>query len=227
MVYAIFIDIKLVQTINIYRELNMYLKTKSGKILFEGRFHTVKQAVEVAVKENISLDGVNLRQANLVGAELDNVSLNKACLWGANLTRANMTGAQLHGSDCRNANIKDCCLAESDCSGVDFRGSYFSNTIFREANLENTIFSCLSLFNQNLTEIKSLENAIYVHKGEVDCDLSSVPITILGLPKIIILMKEKILIGNFLYDINFYSDFFSSFLKFIDQEKLLKFKTLK
>lgn len=205
----------------------MYLKSITGEVLFEGRFNTVRQALEQAVNDNVVLSSVDLRQANLVGAELDNARLSQACLWGASLRKANITGVQLREIDCRNVDMTDCCLSESDCYGADFSGSYFSCTIFRETNLESAQFSCPSLFGQNLTEVESLKNAIYKHKGEVCCDLSCVPITISGLSKRVVLMKEQILIGDSLHDIHFYSDFCSSFLKFIDQEKRLKFKTFK
>lgn len=205
----------------------MYLKSISGKILFEGRFHTIKYAVEAAVQENINLDFINLRHADLKGANLDNASLKGASFWGANLEKANLTGVNLQNSDCRNANFKDCCLAESNCHQADFRGSYFSRTLFTDTDLSNTKFSCPSLFNINLSDARSLENATYIHKGEVDCDLSIPPVIIHGLPKNIILMQERTLIGNSLYDIGLYHRIFSSFEKVIHYEKIMKTKIVK
>ncbi len=226
MVYAIFITIKLVLTINIYKEFNMYLKSITGEVLFEGRFHTVRQAVETAIKDGISLDSVNLRKANLVGAELDHASLSGACLWGANLCKANMTAVQLKNVDCRNVNMQDVCLAESNCSGTDFSGTYFSRTILRDSDLSDTKFSCPSFFRQNLTEVNNFKNAVYIHKGEVDCDLSCPPILIYGLPKTIILMEGKVIIGSSLYKIDLYNSFFSDFFDFISQEKVLQYKAV-
>ena len=68
----------------------MYLKSISGDVLFEGYFRTVKRAVEAAVREDVCLDGINLRNANLAQVNLDNAQIQGACLWGANLTGANI-----------------------------------------------------------------------------------------------------------------------------------------
>ena len=51
----------------------MYLKNIKGEVIFEGYFHTVKKAVEAAVRERVCLDGVDLRYANLIHARLDGV----------------------------------------------------------------------------------------------------------------------------------------------------------
>ncbi len=174
----------------------MYLKSLSGKILFEGRFHSVRQGVEMAIAEGVNLSGANLRKANLLNAMMDGANLKGACFWGANLTGADMAGCDLSQADFRTASLAGVCLAQADATKADFSGAYFSRTIIREADLTQTRFSCPSLFTLDLNEAGSLKNAIYCHRGEVDCDLSMMPIVIRGLEKPLVFMGDKVLIGT-------------------------------
>jgi len=200
----------------------MRLKSVTGEVIFEGYFHTVKRAVEAAVQEYVCLNNVDLRNANLSQANLDGAQMKGACLWGANLTDVNMAGAEMIGADCRKALLQECCLAESNCSKIDFRGSYFSRTIVTQTNLSNTKFSCPSVFSLNFQDVKTLKDAVYSHRGEVDCDLSVPPIMIHGLPKNIILMKDKVIIGTSLYDAPLQDKIFDSFLQLMNFEKSLQ-----
>lgn len=174
----------------------MYLKSVSGKIIYEGRFSNVRQGVEMAVADKCPLKNINLRQANLMGAQIDGAYMPDACFWGANLNSANMTEGDFSGADFRTVNLPDTCLAEADCTGADFSGAYFSRTIFRAANLSQTRFSCPSLFSIDLSDIRTLEGAIYSHLGEVDCDLSHAPLIISGLQKQLVFMDDSVLVGT-------------------------------
>lgn len=174
----------------------MYLKSVSGKILFEGRFSNVRKGLEMAVIDKCDLTGINLRQANLSGAHIDGANMPRACLWGANLGGADLSEANLEAADLRTANLLDTCLAEAYCHGADFSGAYFSRTIFRDTDLSNTRFSCPSFFTTELSEVRSLENAIYCHLGEVDCDLSHAPLIIRGLKKPLVFMDDSVLVGQ-------------------------------
>jgi uncharacterized protein YjbI with pentapeptide repeats len=180
----------------------MYLKSINEEILFEGRFHSIKQGLEMAVADKVDLKGVNLRKANLKNALLDDAKLDGACLWGARLDKADMTGCDLTGADLRTAHLRDTCLAEARCVNADFRGAYFSRAILRGADLSHTRYSCPSFLMLDLTEIASLKKAIYSHRGEVDCDLSKAPITICGLEKPLVFVDDKVLIGTELKDID-------------------------
>jgi uncharacterized protein YjbI with pentapeptide repeats len=180
----------------------MYLKSIEGTVLFEGRFHSIKQGLEMAVADKVDLKGVNLRRANLKNALLDGAKLEKACLWGACLTNADMSNCALSGADFRAANMKDACLAEADCSKVDFSGAYFSRTIIRHADLSGTRYSCPSIFTLDLNEANSLKRSVYSHRGEVDCDISRAPVIVRGLEKPLVFMDDKILIGTQLRNID-------------------------
>ena len=174
----------------------MYLKSTSGKILYEGRFSSIKKGVEMAVSDNTDLTGINLRYANLAHASLDQAKMSNACLWGANLSHTDLCGADLQGADFRTTHLLHSCLAEANCEKADFKGAYFVKTILTGTILSEAEFSCPSIFNVNLNEAAHLNGAVYHHLGEIACDLSSPPLIIQGLPQPLILLKNKAIIGS-------------------------------
>ena len=72
----------------------------TGKIIFEfsKENNTIKDTVEEAVRQKISLIGASLKGASLIGASLDYASLNDASLKGASLI----------GASYRSSSIADC-----------------------------------------------------------------------------------------------------------------------
>ena len=93
---------------------------KTKKVIFEGEYPTIKDAVEAAVKQGVSLAWANLTGANLTGA-----NLTWADLTGANLTWANLTGADLTGADLYKAN-----LTGADLTRANLTNANFTDTIF-------------------------------------------------------------------------------------------------
>lgn len=93
----------------------------AGAVLFEGRFASMRECAEAAVKNGASLYGASiygadLRDANLARANLARASLYGARLYGANLYGANLAGADLDGADLDGANLtgaklRDGCIA--------------------------------------------------------------------------------------------------------------------
>ena len=88
------------------------IKSTSGDVLYEHTCeeNSVKKTVEEAVKNNISLQGADLRasdlsDANLRGAYLSGADLSVAYLSGADLSDAYLHGADLSGADLRNAEL--------------------------------------------------------------------------------------------------------------------------
>ena len=105
-------------------------------VIFEGEFENLRQAVETAVKNKVSLYGANLRGAYLRGANLSGADLGGADLGGANLGNANLsradlswayldgadlTGANLYGSNLGNANLSGANLSVAQLRGADLR----------------------------------------------------------------------------------------------------------
>jgi len=67
--------------------------------------NTIKETVEKAVRQGISLRNASLFNANLRGADLRNANLRGADLRNANLRDAYLRGADLRGADLTGANI--------------------------------------------------------------------------------------------------------------------------
>ena len=99
----------------------------------------LKEAVEAAVAEGVSLEHANLanadlRNANLQGADLERANLTGARLPFANLSGANLTcarvhlanfcGAKLTGADLDEADFVSANLSQANLAGAE--GSYFN-----------------------------------------------------------------------------------------------------
>ena len=80
----------------------------NGKVLWEGEAESLKEAIEVAVKQ----------KARLSGAYLCGANLSRADLYGADLSGANLYGAILSGADLYRANLSQANLSEANLSGA-------------------------------------------------------------------------------------------------------------
>ena len=78
-------------------------KRRTDEIILEGRAENIKDFLE-EYKSN--LRELNLRGANLSGADFWGADLSGADLWGVDLSGANLWGANLSGADLREAKIK-------------------------------------------------------------------------------------------------------------------------
>jgi hypothetical protein len=76
------------------------IKSIFGKVLFtyEAENATIKDAVEQAVREKVSLMYANLRSANLRSANLRSANLRSADLYSADLRSANLRSADLYSA---------------------------------------------------------------------------------------------------------------------------------
>jgi len=75
------------------------------KVLWEGEATSLKEAIEVAVKQKARLSGADLSGANLSGANLYGTDLYGADLYRANLSQANLSEANLSGAYLSEANL--------------------------------------------------------------------------------------------------------------------------
>ena len=67
----------------------------NGKVIFRSKKKTIKEAIELKVKNNTNLWAANLRSANLQDANLRSANLQAADLWGADLLFADLRYADL------------------------------------------------------------------------------------------------------------------------------------
>jgi len=103
------------------------IKSIFGKVLFtyENENATIKDAVEKAVKEKVSLafadlssadlSSANLRSANLYSANLSSADLYSADLSSANLSSANLRSANLYSANLSSANNKETAYIPMHC----------------------------------------------------------------------------------------------------------------
>ena len=120
----------------------MKLLRTDGSLIIE-REGTIKEVVEYCVKNNISLlsanlQGVNLRDANLRGADLLSANLQGANLQGANLRGADLLSANLQGAYMQGANLRGADLQDADLLDSDLRGANLRGVNLRDAKLLGT-----------------------------------------------------------------------------------------
>lgn len=85
------------------------------KTIYEnGRAKTMKQLVEMAVFQEVSLEDANIRDADLAAANLQGADLKYADLKGANLEGADLAGADLTG-----VNLQDTKMKGADLAGAE------------------------------------------------------------------------------------------------------------
>ena len=104
----------------------------TGKIIFEfsKENNTIKDTVEEAVKNKISLDGASLDGALLDGASLNSASLNRASLDNASLYDASLIGASLN-----NASLNRASLIGASLFGASLYGASLNNASLIGASL--------------------------------------------------------------------------------------------
>lgn len=117
--------------------------------------------LRVANLDDAKLWDADLQGVNLQWAKLKKVNLNGAILAGANLTQANLQAARLRGADVRGANLfeaklyrvdfHDAKLCEADMRGAHVEGASFTNADLRGANLTDAVFDALTVLPDGST----------------------------------------------------------------------------
>ncbi len=87
--------------------MSKIINWQTEETIIEDENLTIKELVEKAVRNNMSLVYADLRGADLRGANLIDANLKFAYLWGANLIDANLKDADLWGADLWGAKINE------------------------------------------------------------------------------------------------------------------------
>ena len=154
------------------------IKNKRDDVLFEyeKENNTIKDTVEEAVRNGVSLENADLVCADLSNAYLSGANLCEADLSGANIREANLSDAYLkdahfehayfYYADLSCANLSGANLREACLFGVNFRsanlsGAYLSNAIINAAgmaftNLSEADLSGVNLYGVDLTDAKNI-----------------------------------------------------------------------
>ena len=113
------------------------IKSIFGKVLFtyEKENATIKDAVEQAVKEKVSLNyanlsSANLESANLYSANLRSANLDSANLRSANLRSANLDSANLDSANLRSANLDSANLYSANLYSANLRSALNKETAY-------------------------------------------------------------------------------------------------
>ena len=169
------------------------LKTKDGEVLFSGNFFSLKDALETAVKENVSLEGVHLpldcdiRGANLTGANIehanfffaqaDGVNFSGARAKGADFTRMRAAGANFSGMQAEKATFESMQAVGADfsdmqASGASFRRADAKRASFRGMQAREADFFKMAAEGANFNNMKA-EDANFQSMQAVGADFSS------------------------------------------------------
>ena len=126
--------------------MKIEIKSIFGKVLFtyEKENATIKDAVEQAVKEKVSLMYADLYSANLRSADLRSADLYSANLRSADLSLANLRSANLRSADLSLANLRSADLYSANLSS---------------ANLSSADLRSANLYSANLSSAKNKETA--------------------------------------------------------------------
>ena len=98
---------------------------------------SVKEAVELAVRQGISLEDANLKRVDIKGAKLKGADFE-----GADLESTNLTNANLKWANCKGANLTNANLTRANLSSVDLMGAVLTKANFTDANFD---FAAISL----------------------------------------------------------------------------------
>ena len=156
--------------------MKIKIKSINGKVLFtyESEKATIKDAVEKAIEENISLRFANLssadlRSANLSSANLSSADLRSANLYSADLRSANLYSADLYSAylysadlrsaDLRSADLRSADLSSADLLSADLRSADLRSADLRSANLSSANLSSANLRSADLSSAENIEKA--------------------------------------------------------------------
>jgi len=142
---------------------------KTNEVIIERDVKTIKELVEIAVKENISLQNANLINANLQYADLTNADLTNADLQdtdliNANLINANLEYANLRNADLINAILINANLRNADLINADLRNVYLEDGHYWLIQCKQQLLYLLQ--NSPIEEVNNLKELL--KSGKID-----------------------------------------------------------
>ena len=170
---------------------------RTKAVIFSGSFRSMREALEAAVSQNISLAYADLRRARLDNANLDGGDFRHATLEGATLAGANLSEADFSHTNLRGADLTTTCLCESRLVDTDFTNASFAATLITGAVIDNCIFTCASALGLPFAEARAGRN-IFELDGKVAL-FSGPPLVLTGLPKRVAILDTMVMIGDRFY----------------------------
>lgn len=143
------------------------LLTTTGNLLYQGHHHSLNEAIEYAINNNINLDNIDLSGALIPHINLDGIVLYEADFSGADLTGANMSEANFIDCNFNGADLTQACCCYSNFFECHFRESIFANTDISMACLQSCAFEGASAFNLNFHSTFKLGRLKYHHPHQL------------------------------------------------------------
>jgi uncharacterized protein YjbI with pentapeptide repeats len=103
-----------------------------------GRVQLKKADLKGANLAQIDLRGADLSGANLREADLSNANLKEACLDGADLYKANLTRTNFQGARLEKTNLKEANLTRASLENAVMTGAFLTKALMSRANLTET-----------------------------------------------------------------------------------------
>ena len=98
--------------------MQIQIKSIMGRLLFEGDFSCLSDAVSVAVKKHTDLSSANLRSADLSSANLRSADFSSANLRSADFSSANLSSANLSSANLSYVNLRYADLRSADGAAI-------------------------------------------------------------------------------------------------------------
>lgn len=138
--------------------MNIQIKDTYGEVLFEynKEDNTIKDTLEKAVKEGISLFSADLEGADLRYANLYKADLCHANLRNANLDHACFNHADLRFADFYNAKLTHTGFSCTNLRSADFCGTFLMDVCLYGADLRHANFRHAKFYDIDLREAKSI-----------------------------------------------------------------------
>jgi hypothetical protein len=107
------------------------------------------------------LQGLNLKNANLLRSDFSSADLRNSDLAGvdftlANLNTANLRNADLHGANCTQADLRNTDMEESTLAGADLSGARLDDADLRGADIRDVKWKALkSMKGANVAAVRN------------------------------------------------------------------------
>lgn len=142
----------------------------TGAVIFSCEAPLLKNAVEMATRENVSLDGASLIGASLDGASLDGASLMGALLIDASLNHASLNRAILDRAILDRASLNRASLNHASLNRTLLNGASLIGASLNHATLDRASLIDASL-NRASLDYASLSHAILDGSSLADISL--------------------------------------------------------
>ncbi len=139
--------------------------------IYECEADSIREAVERAVSDSVSLTGADLTGADLTGADLTGADLTGADLTGADLTGADLTKANVTGADLTGADLTGADLTKANVTGANLTKAHLDGAYLTKADLTGADLRGAHLTGANFT------GAYLGHADCADADFTSADFT--------------------------------------------------